>query len=81
MAAICNGEYYNLSSKFERVPNLQAILSTAIEIASALEYMHSKEIVHGDLTAHNVLLQAASGKGRCFKKTAKVGTSFMRCID
>merc|ERR1712130_806000 len=72
MAAIHNGEYYNLSSSFERVPDLQAILATAIEIASGLAYMHSKGIVHGDLTAHNILLQSTFGKGRSSKKIAKI---------
>merc|ERR1712130_716865 len=72
MAAIHNGEYYNLSSSFERVPDLQAILATAIEIASGLAYMHCKGIVHGDLTAHNILLQSTFGKGRSSKKIAKI---------
>ena len=33
------------------------ILDTAREVASAMQYLHSKRLVHGDLKAENVLLQ------------------------
>ena len=39
---------------------LDALLSTAYEIASAMQYLHSLDILHGDLTAGNVLLSASS---------------------
>lgn len=49
--------------------NLDAILSTAYEVASAITYLHSLNILHGDLTAGNVLLTsstAISGDPRGF---------------
>lgn len=57
------------------VPNLPAIISTAYEIAAAMRYLHSNNILHGDLTAGNVLLASqkatkADPRGYC----AKVGT-------
>ncbi|KAL4427124.1 hypothetical protein ABPG77_001128 [Micractinium sp. CCAP 211/92] len=40
-------------------PHLLAVLLTAQEIASALAYLHSRNILHGDLTPGNVLLCTA----------------------
>ncbi|KAI8473688.1 MAG: kinase-like domain-containing protein [Monoraphidium minutum] len=40
--------------------DLLAVLSTAREVASGMAYLHSLGIIHGDLTASNVLL---SGRG------------------
>ncbi|KIY93963.1 hypothetical protein MNEG_13998 [Monoraphidium neglectum] len=37
-------------------PRMRDILSTAMDIAAGLEHLHSKQIVHGDLTPSNVLL-------------------------
>lgn len=35
---------------------MAAVVSTAVEVASALLYLHSHGVVHGDLSAWNVLL-------------------------
>lgn len=43
-----------------RRPNLEAIEATAYEIASAMRYLHKHNILHGDLTASNVLLSSAA---------------------
>ena len=40
----------------EEVVNMDALLSTAYEIALAMRYLHSLNILHGDLTGNNVLL-------------------------
>ncbi|KAK9848830.1 hypothetical protein WJX84_001382 [Apatococcus fuscideae] len=40
-------------------PNMQAILLTALEVASALFYLHSISIVHADLTGNSVLLTSS----------------------
>ena len=50
-------------------PRLRAILCTAVEIAEGMAYIHSRRIVHGDLSTRNVLLTQAPGGAR---PTAKV---------
>lgn len=38
---------------------MAAVNSTAYEIAAAMRYLHSHNILHGDLTAGNVLLTSS----------------------
>lgn len=38
---------------------MEAVLATATEVASAMCYLHADNIVHGDLTAWNVMLTAS----------------------
>lgn len=38
---------------------LVQLLLTALELATALAYLHSVDIMHGDLTGGNVLLHSA----------------------
>ncbi|KXZ51728.1 hypothetical protein GPECTOR_11g175 [Gonium pectorale] len=51
-------------------PRMDAVLATAVELASALSYLHSKDIVHGDMSAWNIMLctsgSTASVGGRGF---------------
>lgn len=57
------------------VPKMTVILQTARDIAAGLEHVHGHHILHGDLTAGNVLLAslpAGSTGPRAF--TAKVST-------
>jgi serine/threonine protein kinase len=46
--------------------NLPAVLATALDVASALEYLHSLDVLHGDLTGANVLLRSAPSDARGF---------------
>ncbi|GIL59170.1 hypothetical protein Vafri_14080 [Volvox africanus] len=41
-------------------PNLPSVVALALGIASALSYLHSKRIIHGDLNPNNVLLKRDS---------------------
>ena len=34
--------------------DLPAVLQTAQEVASAMSFLHARDIVHGDLTGNNV---------------------------
>ncbi len=50
------------------------ILSCLLEIAMAMEYLHSLGLVHGDLKANNVLLQSTRSNARGFTcKVADLG--------
>lgn len=56
-----------------RVPLMTTILETALDIAKGLQYIHSHNIMHGDLTAGNVLLASAAGGTGKRNFVAKVG--------
>jgi len=46
----------NLGGDPSAPPDFKAVLATARDIASALEYIHGMGILHGDLSSNNVLL-------------------------
>jgi serine/threonine protein kinase len=52
------------------VANLGVVLAVAAEIASAMAYLHSRNVVHGDLCGSNVMLTTDKGKPAGF--TAKI---------
>ena len=52
-------------------PDIGSILLTAKEIAGALAYLHSLDVLHGDLTGNNILLASSQKDSRAF--TVKVG--------
>lgn len=55
---------------------LHDLIETAVEIASALEYLHSQRFVHGDLKAENILLKEESSSSKGFTtKLADFGLS------
>mmetsp|Transcript_19044 Transcript_19044/g.32598 ORF Transcript_19044/g.32598 Transcript_19044/m.32598 type:complete len:905 (+) Transcript_19044:39-2753(+) len=45
-------------------PNMVAILATALEIASAMQYLHAQDIVHGDLSGWNVMLSSGGSSAK-----------------
>lgn len=53
---------------------MEAVLATAHEIASALQYLHAHDIVHGDLSGWNVMLTSSGATGALGNRgfTAKV---------
>ena len=56
--------------RFGDALNMQAILLTALEIASAMLYLHSISIVHADLTGSSVLLTSSFRDERGFMAKA-----------
>lgn len=55
----------------EHQPNMAHVLLTALDIASAMQYLHFKGIIHGDLKAQNCLLMSDPTDARGF--VCKVG--------
>lgn len=43
-------------SYLAKVPNCEHVVSHNVQMASAMAYMHANNVLHGDLTASNVLL-------------------------
>ena len=51
--------YTSTASHFTGVTDLRKLLLTALELANALAYLHSVDVMHGDLTGGNVLLHSS----------------------
>jgi serine/threonine protein kinase len=51
--------YTRTASHFTGVTELKKLLLTALELADALAYLHSVDVMHGDLTGGNVLLHSS----------------------
>ncbi len=56
-AAIDDGKLHDLSSGAPR-PVMSHILQLATDIAAGMSHVHSRRVVHGDLTPANVLLKS-----------------------
>ncbi|GLI67387.1 hypothetical protein VaNZ11_011570 [Volvox africanus] len=72
-AAIDQGYFKSLAGGS---PNLAFMLTVALDMALGLEHVHSKNVVHGDVTVSNVLLQACPSRPQgCIAKVADFGLS------
>lgn len=52
--------YLRETPELSAAPSFSTILATALDIASALRYLHEEGVVHGDLSGNNVMLSSAS---------------------
>ena len=66
--------YFHQQISGVQVPKMTVILETAREIASGLAYIHSENILHGDLTTGNILLHSC-------EPTRKGGKKFMAKVE
>ena len=67
----------NRSGKQPGPPNVPAVLAAAEQLASAMSYLHSKDIIHGDLCGGNILLTASKTSPNGVK--CKVGSQRTTC--
>ena len=58
--AVDRGWLLSEASHFSGVVGLKRLLLTALELATALAYLHGVDIMHGDLTGGNVLLHSSA---------------------
>ncbi|KAI7838703.1 hypothetical protein COHA_007500 [Chlorella ohadii] len=77
--AILKGRFRN-SLAPDSGPNLLFILLTAQEIAGGMTLLHDSGIIHGDLSANNVLLNAAANRRRFTAAVSDFGLARM-CAD
>lgn len=59
--AIDKGAFKTRGTSLEGQPNMINILRTATEIAGAMTYLHSLDILHSDLNGNNILLISNTG--------------------
>ncbi|KAL3147321.1 hypothetical protein ABBQ32_002806 [Trebouxia sp. C0010 RCD-2024] len=71
MDAVQQGWFRTSRSPTAGVADLRTVAMTALEIASAMAFLHSKSIVHGDLSGGNVMLTSSPINPHGFQ--AKVG--------
>ena len=60
---------------------MDAVLSTAMEVANGMMYLHARSIVHGDLTGANVLLQECAVGLLCPAVLGTLHSQHCFCLD
>lgn len=56
-------------------PDMRAVLETAVEIARGMAYLHSRDVLHADLSSNNVLLVSADNYRGFTAKVTDFGMS------
>eukprot|EP00877_Chromochloris_zofingiensis_P005332 jgi/Chrzof1/147/Cz01g05040.t1 len=69
--AVVKGWFRTNRSPTQGVTDIHVVALTALEIASAMEYLHDRNVLHGDLSGGNIMLTSSSINPHGF--TAKVG--------
>eukprot|EP00877_Chromochloris_zofingiensis_P005863 jgi/Chrzof1/152/Cz01g05090.t1_MAPK len=69
--AVVKGWFRTVRSPTTGVTDIHVVALTALEIASAMEYLHDRNVLHGDLSGGNIMLTSSSINPHGF--TAKVG--------
>ena len=67
--------------KGHRVPDLRSVLETAVEIARGMAYLHSRDVLHADLSSNNVLLVSADNYRGFTAKVTDFGMSRFSARD
>lgn len=76
-AAIDDGKLHEVLADGQQRPALAWILQIATDIAAGMSHVHSRNVVHGDLTPANVLLKiSATAESRFTAKVADFGLSW-----
>lgn len=56
-------------------PNLRVIIETALDVARGMQYLHSLDVLHADLSSNNVLLTTADNERGFLGKVTDFGLS------
>ena len=75
--ALQRGAYHSAG----RQPRLRAMLRTAVEVAEGMAYIHSRRIVHGDLSSRNVLLMRAHAEADATAKVTAGSPYTLQTLD
>lgn len=61
-------------------PHYQWVLATALDVARAMQHLHSENIIHSDLKARNILLKSAGNDPRGFSGKEAVSGGGMQVL-
>ncbi|KAL4517447.1 hypothetical protein Ndes2437B_g06678 [Nannochloris sp. 'desiccata'] len=65
--AIKEGSLRIIQGNVESAPDMHAVLETAADVARGMAYLHSHDVIHGDLSSNNVLFISAENNKRGYQ--------------